>query len=194
LVCRHQELKSELCTRRFLDRVGESTTLSFIQPWFAGNGGLDTLDRVLKADSETYLPNDLLVKVDIASMAVSLEARSPFLDHHLLEFAARLPSAYKLRRLTTKRLLKRALGGLLPPETLTRSKMGFGVPIGAWLRGELREFLDEAILSEKAMRRGYFKPDVCRRVYDQHQSGKRDWGHQLWTLLMLELWHQEFVD
>jgi asparagine synthase (glutamine-hydrolysing) len=127
-------------------------------------------------------------------MAVSLEARSPFLDHHLLEFAARLPSAYKLRRLTTKRLLKRALGGLLPPETLTRSKMGFGVPIGAWLRGELREFLDEAILSEKAMRRGYFKPDVCRRVYDQHQSGKRDWGHQLWTLLMLELWHQEFVD
>jgi len=165
-----------------------------MRTWFSGNGSLDIVDRVLKADTETYLPNDLLVKVDIASMAVSLEARSPFLDHYLLEFAAGLPGSYKLQGLRTKRLLKRALKGLLPEENIARSKMGFGVPIGRWLRGELREFLRGALFSEQASRRGYFKPEMVRLVYEQHQSGKRDWGHQLWTLLMLELWHCEFID
>jgi len=189
-----EEMKRELCTRRFLNQVGESSTLSFMQPWFAGNGRLDIVDRVLRADTQTYLPNDLLAKVDIASMAVSLESRSPFLDQHLLEFAARLPAAYKLRGLTTKYLLKRALKGLLPSQNLTRPKMGFGVPIGSWLRADLRELLKDAILSEQAMGRGYFKPAMVRLVYEEHQSGKRDWGHQLWTLLMLELWHREFVD
>jgi asparagine synthase (glutamine-hydrolysing) len=189
-----EDLKRELCTAPFLHQAGESSTLGSLQTWFAGNGGLDILDRVLKADTQTYLPNDLLVKVDIASMAASLEARSPFLDHHLLEFAAKLPAAYKLRRFTTKFLLKRALRGILPPENLARGKMGFGVPIGAWLRGELRAFLEGALLSERAIRRGYFKPDAVRRLYEQHQSGKRNWGPQLWTLLMLELWHQQFVD
>jgi asparagine synthase (glutamine-hydrolysing) len=189
-----EEMKRDLCTARFVEQVGESSTLSLVQPWFAGNGRLNIVDRALNADTNAYLPNDLLAKVDIASMAVSLEARSPFLDHHLLEFAASLPASYKLRRLTTKHLLKRALRGLLPAENLTRSKMGFGVPIGQWLRGDLREFLREAILSEQAASRGYFKPNMVRLLCDQHQSGKRDWGHQLWTLLMLELWHREFVD
>src|SRR5262249_35527918 len=102
-----EELKRDLCTPTLLRQVGDSGTLSLMRPWFAGNGCLDIVDQVLKADTEIYLPNDLLVKVDIASMAVSLEARSPFLDHHLLEFAASLPASYKLRGLTTKRLLKR---------------------------------------------------------------------------------------
>jgi asparagine synthase (glutamine-hydrolysing) len=190
----NEDMKRELFTKRFLDQVRESSSLPLLDQWFAGNGHLDIVDRALKADTETYLPNDLLVKVDIASMAVSLEARSPFLDHHLLEFAASLPAGYKLRCLTTKHLLKRALKGLLPPENLKRGKMGFGVPIGLWLRGDLRELLRDAILSEQAARRGYFSPDAVRVLYEQHQSRKRDWGHQLWTLLMLELWHREFVD
>ena len=111
------------------------------------------IDRALMADTYNYLPNDLLVKVDIASMAVSLEARSPFLDHHVMEFAASLPANYKLRGVTTKYLLKQALRGLVPEENLTRRKMGFGVPISHWFRNELKGFLEENILSDRAAAR-----------------------------------------
>lgn len=146
------------------------------------------------ADIMTYLPNDLLVKVDIASMAVSLEARSPFLDHHVIEFAASLPEKLKLRRLTTKYVLKRVLRRLLPDENLDRPKMGFGVPIGHWFRGKMQPFLREVVLSEKALRRGLFRREAIERLIDDHVSSKRDHSHQLWTLLMLELWFQRFID
>jgi asparagine synthase (glutamine-hydrolysing) len=188
----NDELKLELCTRDFLAQT--AAALRHVAPWFAGNGGSDVVDRALMADTLNYLPNDLLVKVDIAGMAVSLEARSPFLDHRLMEFAASLPARFKLRGLTTKHLLKRVLRGLLPAENLTRRKMGFGVPISHWLRNELKSFLVETVLSERALRRGYFKPAVVRQLVAQHTEGKRDYSHQLWTLLMLELWHQEFID
>ena len=189
-----EEVKRDLCAPGFLEQADRLCTPDLMRTWFSGNGDLDIVDRVLKADTENYLPNDLLVKVDIASMAVSLEARSPFLDHHLLEFAVTVPGSYKLRGLTTKRLLRRALKDILPAENIGRAKMGFGVPIGRWLRGELRELLRGAILSERGAHRGYFKSETVRFIYEQHQSGKRDWGHQLWTLLMLELWHREFID
>ncbi len=190
----NEELKAELCTREFLDQTAEAKAIRFVEPWFAGNGEMDIVDRALGADTYNYLPNDLLVKVDIASMAVSLEARSPFLDHRVMEFAASLPATFKLKGLTTKYLLKRALGGLVPKENLTRSKMGFGVPISHWLRNELKGFLEENILSDRANARGYFKPEAVRHLVDQHARGRRDYSHQLWTLLMLELWHKEFVD
>ena len=163
-------------------------------PWFIGNGEIDVIDRALMADTYNYLPNDLLVKVDIASMAVSLEARSPFLDHRVMEFAASLPANYKLRGVTTKYLLKHALRGLVPGENLTRRKMGFGVPINHWLRNDLKGFLEDNILSDRAIKRGYFKPEAVRHLVDQHAIGRRDFSHHLWTLLMLELWHKEFVD
>ena len=188
------EMKSELCTREFLIETARANAIRFVQPWFSGNGEIEVVDRALMADTFNYLPNDLLVKVDIASMAVSLEARSPFLDHKVMEFAASLPASFKLRGLTTKYLLKNALKGLVPEENLTRSKMGFGVPIGHWFRTELKGFLREAILSERSLNRGYFKPEAVRRLVDDHTSGQRNYSHQLWTLLMLELWHQEFVD
>ena len=130
----------------------------------------------------TYLPNDLLVKVDIATMAVSLEARSPFLDHHVIEFAASLPENFKLRGLTKKYLLKRVLRQLLPAENLDRRKMGFGVPIGHWFRGSLQGFLREALLSEKALNRGLFKPEAVQRLVEQHVSGAQNHEHRLWTL------------
>jgi asparagine synthase (glutamine-hydrolysing) len=142
----------------------------------------------------TYLPNDLLVKVDIASMAVSLEARSPFLDHHVIEFAASLPESLKLRGVTTKYLLKRMLKRLLPAENLERKKMGFGVPIGHWFRGELQGFLRETLLSERALKRNLFKRESIARLIELHTRGERDFAHQLWTLLMLELWFQRFID
>jgi len=189
-----EELKAELCTSDFLRRTSTAKPLGYVQPWFEGNGEIDVVDRALMADTSNYLPNDLLVKVDIASMAVSLEARSPFLDHKLMEFAASLPARYKLRGITTKYLLKHALKGLLPSENLTRSKMGFGVPIGRWFRGELKSFLADTILSERSLSRGYFKREPIRRLIEDHTDGRRDHAHQLWTLLMLELWHQEFID
>ncbi|HKV39827.1 MAG TPA: asparagine synthase-related protein, partial [Blastocatellia bacterium] len=189
-----EDLKFALCTPEFLHRAGSSASVEYLRPWFAGNGSLDIVDRALKADTESYLPNDLLVKVDIASMAASVEARSPFLDHRLMEFAAKLPASYKMRGVKTKYLLKQALRGLLPAENLTRGKMGFGVPIGHWLRDELKGLLQETVLSQKAESRGYFRPNVVRNMVEQHQSGKRDYAHQLWTLLMLELWHREFMD
>lgn len=116
------ELKTHLCTSEFLSRTSSAKASDYVQPWFEGNGEIDIVDRALMADTSNYLPNDLLVKVDIASMAVSLEARSPFLDHHVMEFAASLPARYKLRGLTTKYLLKSAMKGMLPPENLLEAK------------------------------------------------------------------------
>jgi asparagine synthase (glutamine-hydrolysing) len=152
------------------------------------------VDAALLADTMTYLPNDLLVKVDIATMAVSLEARSPFLDHHVIEFAASLPENLKLRGLTTKYLLKKVLRRLLPSENLHRRKMGFGVPIGHWFRGQMQPFLREVLLSEKAMQRGLLAPASVKRLVEEHTVGERDYSHQLWTLLMLELWFNRFID
>ena len=116
----------------------------------------DGVGRLLYLDAKTYLPGDILTKVDRMSMAVSLEARSPFLDHHVIEFAASLPENLKLRGLTTKYLLKRVLKRLLPAENLKRGKMGFPVPIGNWFRREFRHVVDEYVLSERAAARGIF--------------------------------------
>jgi asparagine synthase (glutamine-hydrolysing) len=189
-----EEQKNELCTPGFVRNSPNGSSLRQVTPWFEGNGEIDVVDRAMRADIANYLPNDLLIKVDIASMAVSLEARSPFLDHHLMEFSASLPRRYKLRGLTTKLLLKRALRGLVPRENLRRRKMGFGVPIGRWLRSELKDLVSDALLSERARRRGYFRHGAVTRLLDDHLEGRRDYGHQLWTLLMLELWHREFID
>lgn len=188
--------KNELYTDEFRRQITEEPEpRNILAPWFAQEvNGAGVVDAALLADTMTYLPNDLLVKVDIASMAVSLEARSPFLDHHVIEFAASLPERFKLRRLTTKYLLKRALRKLLPAENLNRRKMGFGVPIGHWLRGTLQQMLRETLLSEKALRRGYLKPATVTRLVEDHTSGKQDYAPQLWTLLMLELWFERFID
>lgn len=186
--------KSELYTDDFLRETAADDPARWLSPWFARANGAGVVDAALLADTMTYLPNDLLVKVDIASMAVSLEARSPFLDHHVIEFAASLPEGLKLRGLTTKYLLKKTLGKLLPSENLKRGKMGFGVPVGHWFRGEMQGFLRENLLSDKAARRGYLKPEAVRRMVEEHTEKRRDYTHQLWTLLMLELWFQRFVD
>jgi asparagine synthase (glutamine-hydrolysing) len=154
----------------------------------------DPVEALVAADMQTYLPDDLLVKMDIASMAHSLEVRSPLLDHRVVEFAASLPVALKLRGREHKYLLKRAMRGYLPDRILTRRKMGFGVPIDAWLRGELREMVRETLLSRRALERGYFNAAPLRRLVDDHQAGRANHHFTLWALLMLELWHREYVD
>lgn len=186
--------KHELYSESFTRQTDEASAARLLDPWFARANGAGIVDAVLLTDIMTYLPNDLLVKVDIATMANSLEARSPFLDHHVIEFAASLPAKYKLRGLTTKYLLKRVLQKLLPAENLNRRKMGFGVPIGHWLRGKLQPFLRETILADAALKRGLFKQETVKRLVEQHAGGERDYSHQLWTLLMLELWFQRFID
>ena len=186
--------KQNLYSEGFRHDTAKFRTASILEPWFAKANGAGIVDAALLTDTMTYLPNDLLVKMDIASMTVSLEARSPFLDHHLMEFAASLPEKLKLRRLTTKYLLKRVLRKLVPSENLNRSKMGFGVPIGHWFRGAMQPFLRETLLSEKALARGLFRPEMVRQLIDQHVSVKADHSHRLWSLLMLELWFERFID
>ena len=188
------ELKQPLYTEAFRQDTDAAFATSFLETWFKRANGIGLVDTLLLTDLMTYLPNDLLVKVDIATMAVSLEARSPFLDHHVIEFAASLPEGLKLRGLTTKYLLKKVLRQLLPSENLDRRKMGFGVPIGHWFRGKMQPFLREVVLSEKALKRGLFQPEFVRQLIELHTRGERDYSHQLWTLLMLELWFQRFID
>jgi asparagine synthase (glutamine-hydrolysing) len=161
---------------------------------FEANAHLDPVDAAMAVDVESYLPYDLLVKVDITSMANALEARSPFLDHEVMEFAARLPVSHKLQGQSAKRLLKHAFADLLPPENVARRKMGFGVPVGDWFRGPLRDFLCDLLLSDRSMERGYFHPDAVRHLVQEHVEARADHSFPLWSLLMLELWHREMLE
>jgi asparagine synthase (glutamine-hydrolysing) len=161
---------------------------------FASAPSLDAVDAMLHADIEWYLPTDLLVKMDIATMANSLEARSPFLDWQLAEFAARLPSSFKVNGTTSKYILKKAVASLVPGDNMHRPKQGFAVPVGLWFRGELKDFLADHVLGSRFQERGLFKPAAVQRLFDDHQRGAGDYAHQLWTLLMLELWFREFID
>ncbi|HXH06222.1 MAG TPA: asparagine synthase (glutamine-hydrolyzing) [Vicinamibacterales bacterium] len=169
-------------------------SLGWLRQTYAGTDATDFIDRTMAADLETYLPGDLLVKMDIATMANSLEARSPLLDHELVEFAARLPVDYKVRGLRTKRLLKRIARRFVPREVVDRPKMGFGVPIDRWLRCQLRDLVEDCLFGRRAVARGYFRPAFVRRLVDEHASGRRRHHHLIWALLMLELWHREFID
>jgi asparagine synthase (glutamine-hydrolysing) len=188
------ETKADLYTDEFKRRVANQKATDILGGWFATANGAGVVDAALLTDTMTYLPNDLLVKVDIATMAVSLEARAPFLDHHVIELAASLPENLKLRGLTKKYILKKYLRGFLPEENLVRRKQGFNVPIGSWLRDSMQGFLRETLLSEKAAKRGLFKSATVKRLIEQHTRGERDLSHQLWTLLMLELWFNRFID
>ena len=140
----------------------------------------------------SYLPFDLLVKVDITSMANSLEARSPFLDHEVMELAARLPVDLKLRGRTSKYLLKRAFRDLLPSENVNRRKMGFGVPVGEWFRGPLKPLLSDALLSDECVSSSYLDRSRVKTMIEDHIARRADHAFPLWNLLMLELWHREF--
>lgn len=190
----NRDTKRELYTSDFASSVAGQDPLSLLDGWFAKANGTGTLDATLLTDQMTYLPNDLLVKVDIATMANSLEARSPFLDHNLIEFAAILPENLKMRGVGTKSLLKMVAARLVPKEVIYRRKMGFGVPIGKWFRGEMKDFVRGVLLSERSLKRGIVKPEILERYVNEHIAGERDHSFQLWTFLMLELWFQRFID
>ena len=148
---------------------------------------------LLEANLTSYLPDDLLIKADRCSMAASLEARAPFLDHQLAEFAAGIPFNLKLRRGQSKHILKEAARDLLPDSIIDRKKHGFGIPLGAWLRRDMRPVRD-LLLSRRARQRGLLDMDAVERLIAEHEIGQRDNNRQLWGLLTLEEWHRQFVD
>jgi asparagine synthase (glutamine-hydrolysing) len=164
-----------------------------IEAWDRQPQGND-VDRTLQFYTRLYLQDDILMKVDRASMLNSLEVRAPFLDIDLVERVRRIPSNLKLRGTTTKYILRKALRGILPQQTLTRSKQGFAVPIALWFRGELRDMLADHILSPRFAARGLFRETAVRRLFDDHQRERGDYAHHLWVLLMLELWFRTYVD
>jgi len=188
------EEKAALYSDEMRTAVGSLDSYELLYDLYRRSDAPDLLGRTLYVDTLTYLPGDLLVKVDIATMANSLEGRSPFLDHDLVEFAASLPSDFKLRRGQGKYLLRKAAADLLPSPILTRPKMGFGVPISRWFRGELRPFLNDVLLSPAAAARPFFKRESVESLVRRHLSGAEDHSPRLWALLMLELWCRRFLE
>ena len=188
------DMKRKIYSKNFMTSVSSFDTDKFFRDCLFDSNRLKLTDKLLELDTLTYLPYDLLVKVDIASMANALEVRSPFLDHRLMEFAASLPPHFKLRGLTKKYILKKMALKFVPEENIHRSKQGFGVPIGQWFRGELKDYLCDNLLSSDFLGRGYFKPVAVKEMVNLHLSKQKDYSFQLWTLLMFELWHKKFME
>ncbi|MFZ4536201.1 asparagine synthase (glutamine-hydrolyzing) [Propionivibrio sp.] len=187
-----EEDKARLVRAAFREHAGNTTLSPLREAWERGQGASDALNRWLYVDATTYLPNDILAKVDIASMAVSLECRSPFLDHQVLEFAASLPSTYKLNvRGRSKHILKEAFKDWLPPGFLDRPKMGFSAPMPTWLSGDLAPMMRETLLGNPVLGE-WFDRAAIERFLDQHASGERSNSKRLWPLLCLSIWADRF--
>ena len=188
------DLLNRLYTPEFAAAVGEVRPDAFILDTWRASAAPAGVDVLLDTDTRTYLPGDLLVKMDIATMAHSLEARSPFLDHRLLEFAASLPGSQKLDGDCGKRILKSALRGILPDTILDRRKMGFGVPLVHWFRNELRALPEDVLLDPRSLARGYFERAEIERLIREHRERRADHAYRLWVLLQLEYWQREVVE
>jgi len=186
--------KRPLVSAEFERSVAGHDPFAAIARHFARARGRDHLSRIMYVDLKTWLVNDILVKVDRMSMASSLEVRSPLLDHEVIELAASLPSTLKFRDGVSKYLLKRYSERHAPASVIHRPKKGFTIPLAEWLRGPLRSTAAELLLSERARHRGYFDAGAVRSLWDQHDRRQRDRAHQIWTLMMLELWHRMFLD
>ncbi len=190
----NNEMKEQLYTATFAREVAGSDSVSLIADIYNRADADNLIDRTMYADVMLYLPYDLLVKVDIASMAHSLEARSPFLDHHVMEFAAHLPQSLKLKGMQTKYILKKAFEDVLPHDILYRKKMGFGVPLNSWFRNELKEATRDILFDARTLGRGYFRKNAVEQLLSEHNGMQADHSYRLWALLYLELWHRMFVD
>jgi asparagine synthase (glutamine-hydrolysing) len=185
--------RDRLYTAEFGRVVRDSVAPSAISDAWRDASGSDVVDVMLEVDATTYLPGDLIPKIDIATMAYGLEARSPLLDHQLMEFAASIPANLKVRGREKKWIFRQALRQWLPDDILDRPKQGFSVPIGKWFRGDLREMAQDVLLDSGTQGRGYFRPDEVRAMLDRHTHADAE-TKPLWALFIFELWHRQFVD
>ena len=189
------ELKEKIYTDNFKEKTKNIDSYKIVADKFNEAGAKDKMDQCLYADFSTYLHDDLMAKVDIDSMAVVLEGRSPFLDYEMLELTAKIPFNLKLKGLNNKKyILKETLRGLVPNEVMFRPKMGFGIPIDVWFRGKLKDFAYDTLLSEKAINRGLFKKEALKALLDEHVNTKINHAYRIWALITLELWFQEYFD
>ena len=186
-------MQGDLLSNEALERIGGIDPYAGVRAALEETDADSLLDRLLYADIKTYL-HELLMKQDQMSMATSIESRVPFLDHKLVEFTCSLPERLKLRGGTTKYILRESMKGVLPEAILSRSKMGFPVPIGAWFRGPYRSIIDEYVLSERTMSRGLFNADFVRDLVQRHQSGAENHEERLWALVNFEIWQRQFFD
>ncbi len=188
-----RDTQPNLLTRETRERIGATDPYQAVRELLRQTDAKSLLDRLLYADIKTYL-HELLMKQDQMSMATSVESRVPFLDHKLVEFTARMPDTMKLRGGTTKYVLRESMKGVLPEQILSRSKMGFPVPIGRWFRGQYSSLLDEYVLSDRALSRGIFEPNFVRDLVRRHQVGGENHDERLWALVNFEMWQRRFFD
>jgi len=184
--------RASLYSDAFLAALPDADPLEYLRQALARCAGRDPVTQASLADLTTYLPSDLMTKVDIAAMAHGLETRPPLLDYRVVELAARMPIEHKYQRGRGKRILQAAFGSLLPPVVFRRRKMGFGVPLDRWFRYELKDFARDVLFDPTTQGRGYFRPEAVRVLWEEHQAGRFDHSYRLWALVVLELWQREW--
>jgi asparagine synthase (glutamine-hydrolysing) len=190
----NESRRAELYSDEFLDRLPNADPIEWLWSAAARSAGRDPVTMISLTDLVTYLPCDLMNKVDIASMAHALECRQPFLDHRVVELAMSIPIDYKLRGGHGKRILLDTFADLIPKPIRKRPKMGFGVPLDTWFRGPLAGYAREVLLDSHTLNRGFFRRKGVQQLLEDHQADRFDHSYRLWALLILELWHRQWID
>jgi asparagine synthase (glutamine-hydrolysing) len=186
--------KADLYSAAFAARLRGHDAYDGMRARFEGARHLPWASQMMRFDFHTYLPEDVLAKVDRMSMAHSIESRVPLLDTAVIELAARMPAGLRIAGRRQKHVLKESVADLLPSAILDRPKHGFGVPVGTWFGSGLRELFGDTLLSPRARQRGFFRPAAVDGLVEEHLAGRRDHTLRLWLLVVLELWQREYVD
>ena len=188
------QFREQLYSEEFKKELLPYNAIDIQKQFFAQARVADDREKMLYVDTMLYLPDDCLFKVDRMSMANSLEVRVPFLDHHLVEFASRLPFPFKLAGVTTKMILKKAMANRLPKAILQQRKQGFTLPISEWLRGDLGNLVSDIILGEQSTKRGFLNPKYLRSMLETHRNGHHDLAHRVWAVFTFEIWARLYLD
>jgi asparagine synthase (glutamine-hydrolysing) len=189
-----EEEKASLYHGDFSSKLQGVNSYDSVKTYFENNKGIDQLSQALYLDTKLYLVDDILTKVDRMSMANSLEARVPLLDHNFVEFVAGIPSEMKIKKGTRKYIFKRAMREILPPEILKRGKQGFSIPMKNWLRTDLKDLMEEVLSEKRINKENYFNYDYIEKLKKRHLSGKYDHWHKLWALMCFEMWHERYIE
>jgi asparagine synthase (glutamine-hydrolysing) len=189
-----EEEKQSLYSAELRRRAAENDSSRLFMSYYEKCPDKDRLNKWLYVDFKTSLPDEMLTKVDRMTMAFGLEARVPFLDHLLAEYLCGLPSDLKLRRMTSKYLLRKAIKDLLPKEITERPKHGFEVPLDDWMRGELKDYVRDYLNEKRIKKEGFFEWESVKRILDLHSANKFNYGHQIWMLLTFGIWHEQYFN